>query len=319
MTANALKRLESTFPKVTADKVLYIKLGPGGVWESDCIRKSNTLRLGYETADLQLCLNSEWDKIKENYVNSGKSQIAASGYVTQIRYFFEASEDTIWITFYDNKLWWTKAKAGVVLNNDNIRERLCVSEWSDKDIEGNPLYMENITGNLLKTQGFRGTICTVEEEKYLLRKINAEKSKEVLETEDSYKNLKQNLCSLIQQLTWQDFEVLIDLIFTQAGWQRVSSVGKTAKTLDLDLKAPVTGEKCLVQVKSSTDNSELNKYLKDFSSMDQYHKFYYVYHTFKGTPPQKIDDNRMRLLSVNEIAELAIDSGLSKWVIAKVS
>ena len=233
--------------------------------------------------------------------------------------FFEASEDTIWITFFDNKLWWTKAKAEIVLNNDNTRGRACLSKWSDTDIEGNPLYMENISGNLLKTQGFRGTICTVEEEKYLLRKINAEKSKGVLETEDSYKNLKQNLCNLIQQLTWQDFEILIDLIFTQAGWQRVSSIGKTAKTLDLDLKAPVTGEKCLVQVKSSTDNTELAEYLEKFSSMDQYHKLYYVYHTFKGKLPQQIDDSRVRLLSVNEIAELAVDSGLSKWVISKVS
>ncbi|MDE0119852.1 MAG: restriction endonuclease, partial [Bdellovibrionales bacterium] len=287
--------------------------------ESDCIRKSNTLRLGYETADFQLCLNGEWNKVKDHYIKSGTKQKTASKYITQIRHFFEASEDTIWITFYDNKLWWTKAKAGVSLNNDNIRERSCISEWSDKDIEGNPLYMENISGNLLKTQGFRGTICTVEEEKYLLRKINAEKSKEVLETEDSYKSLQQNLCNLIQQLTWQDFEVLVDLIFTQAGWQRVSSVGKTAKTLDLDLKAPVTGEKCLVQVKSSTDSTELDKYLKDFSSMDQYHKFYYVYHTFKGTPSQKINDSKVRLLSANEIAELAIDSDLSKWIIAKVS
>ena len=318
MTANALK-LESTLPKVTADKVLYIKLGSGGNWELDCIRKSNTLRIGYKHADFQLCLNGEWDKIKDNYVKSGKSQIAASGYVTQARYFFEASEDTIWITFFDNKLWWTKAKAEVVLNEDNTKERSCISGWSDKDIDGNPLYMDNISGNLLKTQAFRGTICTVEEEKYLLRKINAEKSKKVLETEDAYKSLQHNLCNLIQQLAWQDFEVLVDLIFTQAGWQRVSSVGKTAKTLDLDLKAPVTGEKCLVQVKSSTDNNELDKYLKDFSSMDQYHKFYYVYHTFKGTPPTETSNSKVRLLSVNEIAELAIDSGLSKWIIAKVS
>ena len=88
MTANALKRLESTLPKVTADKVLYIKLGPGGVWESDCIRKSNTLRLGYETANFQLCLDGEWDKIKDHYIKSGTEQKTASGYVTQARYFF---------------------------------------------------------------------------------------------------------------------------------------------------------------------------------------------------------------------------------------
>ena len=52
--------------------------------------------------------------------------------------------------------------------------------------------------------------------------------------------------------------------------------------------------------------------------MDQYHKFYYVCHTFKDKP-QNINNNKIRLLFIEEIAGLAIDSGLSKWVIAKVS
>ena len=80
--------------------------------------------------------------------------------------------------------------------------------------------------------------------------------------------MKNCLCNLIKELTWQDFETLIDLIFTQAGWKRVSKVGKTAKTLDLDLEAPVTNEKCLVQIKSSSDNNQLRKYLREFKQMD---------------------------------------------------
>lgn len=127
------------------------------------------------------------------------------------------------------------------------------------------------------------------------------------------------MSNLIKELTWQDFEVLIDLIFTQAGWQRVSSVGKTIKTLDLDLKAPVTGEKCLVQIKSSSNNKELSEYLKRFESMDQYDKFYYVCHTFKGEPPKLESESRLKLMFVDQVAELAIDSGLSKWIISKVS
>ena len=253
LSEHPLKSFEQIAPnKVKADEVLFIKLGGGGEWESDCILKSNTLRLGFNEADFQSCLNGDWDKIKNDYFKSVKNKGVASGYVNQIKYFFQEPENTIWITFFNNKLWWTKAKTEVVLKKDGTKTRACLSKWSDKDIEGKTLFVENISGNLLKTQGFRGTICTVKIKDYLLRKINAEKSKTVLSTEESYKNLKNNLCELIKELTWQDFETLVDLIFTQAGWKRVSKVG-TAKTLDLDLKAPVTNEKCLVQIKSSSN------------------------------------------------------------------
>ena len=52
--------------------------------------------------------------------------------------------------------------------------------------------------------------------------------------------------------------------------------------------------------------------------MNVVHRFYYVCHTFKGKP-QNIIDDRIRLLLVEEIAGLVIDSGLSQWIISKVS
>ncbi|MCB9026376.1 MAG: hypothetical protein H6625_08670 [Bdellovibrionaceae bacterium] len=302
---------------VTTNKALFIKLGRGGIWEKDCIEKG-LLRLGYRESNFEACKDSDWKKVENDYLEEGKSKIAASGYVTQIKYFFEEPVDTLWITFFNNKLWWSKAEEKVVLEKDGTKIRKCISGWSDKDTNGNVLYMENISGKLLKTQGFRGTICTVEEQEYLLNKINARESKQVKETQGKYNSLKDCISNLIKELTWQDFEVLIDLIFTQAGWQRVSSVGKTAKTLDLDLKAPVTGEKCLVQIKSSSNVTELNSYLDTFESMDQYDKFYYICHSFKGKLPESLN-SRVKLMLVDEVSELAIDSGLSKWVIAKVS
>ena len=54
---------------------------------------------------------------------------------------------------------------------------------------------------------------------------------------------------------------------------------------------------------------------------DEAHKFFYVYHTFKGQSPNMNDNkiNGIKLLSVKEISKLAIDSGLSQWIIDKVS
>jgi hypothetical protein len=47
----------------------------------------------------------------------------------------------------------------------------------------------------------------------------------------------------------RDFETLVDLVFSTSGWRRQGVVGKTQKTLDLDLILPSTGERAFVQVK----------------------------------------------------------------------
>lgn len=124
---------------------------------------------------------------------------------------------------------------------DKTKTRPVIGQWSDKDINRNVLLAGNISGKLLKTQGFRGTICRVPEQKYAISKINCELIKEVIDVEHAMDILKSKLTLLIQNLQWKDFETLVDLIFRQAGWQRVGDKGKTQKTLDLELFAPVTG------------------------------------------------------------------------------
>ena len=305
--------------KITTNKVLFIKLGGQGKWESECIEKTNTLKLGFNESDFQACLKGDWDKVKDDYLKSSNNKSLATRTVNQIKSFFEEPEDTIWITFFKDKLWWTKAKARQITeveNGDKIRP--CLSKWSDKDIEGTTLDLDKISGKLSKTQGFRGTICQIHEKDYFLRKVNAEESEDVKATHNSYESLKENLCKLIKKLTWQDFELLTDLIFTHAGWKRVSVLGKNKKTIDLKLESPVTNEICAVQVKSRSDNNQLSDYLEESQSMDQCNKIFYVCHSFKGTP-QQINDDRVQLLLKDEIAKLAIDSGLSQWIISKVS
>jgi hypothetical protein len=146
-------------------------------------------------------------------------------------------------------------KPKITLLPDKTKTRPAIGRWSDKDNSSNAklLTAGNISGKLLKTQGFRGTICTVPAEKYALAKINGEQLQEVDEVVTSLNDLKENLALLIKHLQWKDFETLVDLIFRNAGWQKVGETGKTQKTLDLDLFAPVTGESAIVQIKSESD------------------------------------------------------------------
>jgi hypothetical protein len=88
-----------------------------------------------------------------------------------------------WITFYANKLWWCFSNPIITLLPDKTKTRPVIGKWSDKDINGNVLLASNLSGKLLMTQGFRGTICSVPERKYAIGKINCEQIKEVFEVE----------------------------------------------------------------------------------------------------------------------------------------
>jgi hypothetical protein len=306
--------------KIKTTRVLFIKLGGAGKYEKDCIEKDQTLRLGYGEVDHQLCINKDWTAVHNYFtiVENSKAFVATS-HSNQIKQFYEEDENTLWITFYANKLWWCFSKPEIKLLPDKTKTRPVIGEWSDKDINGNVLLASNISGKLLKTQGFRGTICRDPEENYALAKINCEQLKEVVEVEQAMGLLKIKLIFLIQHLQWKDFEILVDLIFRQAGWQRVGDKGKTQKTLDLELYAPVTGERAIVQIKSQSNLKEFEQYQDDFAKMNDYDKFFYVVHSDKGGLTNYENETDIKLYLVDKVTDLTIAAGLVEWVIKKTS
>lgn len=306
--------------KIGAKKVLFIKLGEGGEYERDCIEKAQTLRIGYSRVPHEICMKGDWKAVIDHFTQEEKTKpFVATSHSNQIKQFYEENEHTLWITFYANKLWWCFSKPEITLLSDKTKSRPVIGKWSDKDIKGKRLTADNISGKLLKTQGFRGTICSVPEEKYSLAKINGEQMNEVVEVEVAMNNLKDKLSHLIKHLEWKDFETLIDLIFRQAGWQRVGSTGKTQKTLDLDLFAPVTGERAIVQIKSQSDLKEFEEYQNKFAKMTGYDKFFYVVHTPKKDLFNYQNDSDTKLYFIGKVTELTISTGLVEWVIKKAS
>jgi hypothetical protein len=70
---------------------------------------------------------------------------------------------------YGRRLWWCFAKPGVRQDGEGSY-RETVNDWHDADIHGETLSTEKLSGNLLKVQAFRGTICEVIAFDYLRRK-----------------------------------------------------------------------------------------------------------------------------------------------------
>jgi len=119
---------------------------------------------------------------------------------------------------------------------------------------------------------------------------------------------------LMKLLEWRDFEVLVDLVFTTTGFRRVGVVGKTQKTLDLDLILPITDERAFVQAKSKTTSAELAEYVAKMEG-GPYNRMFYVFHSGNADT----DDPRVILLGPERLADLVVDAGLVSWLIRKVS
>ncbi|MCF7741797.1 restriction endonuclease [Aeromonas veronii] len=302
-------------------KIRYIKLGDGGKWEPYCIEEKQVLRLGYESPHHQESLAGDWDTVRNFWLSARKGNNgAASRDLNQIRDFYELSEADIWVTFYRRKMYWCHAHKEVYELEDGSRIRKVIGSWSCLDKNGSPLSIENIDGRITKVQGYRGTICGVELPEYLLRKINGEVQPEIQSTKEALEALKKNVEDLIKGLWWHDFELLVDLIFAQSGWQRISVLGKAEKDIDLDIFSPVSQRRAFVQVKSTTTADQIQNYREIFSQHHQYDEMYFVFHTFLGSLKNlSINDPRVTLWDISRVAELVINAGLIDWLLAKRS
>lgn len=306
--------------EIKTSKILYIKLGKEGNWEKECIEKTQTLHLGYRETNHAHCLKKNWDAVKKEFIEKQKTTLGtATNHTRQVREFYEADNSVLWITFYGNQLWWCFSEPTVTLLSDSTKTRPVIGKWSNKDIFGNNLNVDKLSGKLLKVQGFRGTICKINELNYILQKINGKELPEIIEAKKAVLILEKNIGQLIKLLQWKDFEILVDLIFTRAGWQRVGTVGKTEKTLDLDLLSPVTNERSMVQIKSTSNLKEFKEYSEAFKNMHGYSKLFFVVHTPDISLKNVASTDTIKLLILEHITKLAINAGLVEWIINKSS
>lgn len=306
--------------EIKPSEVRFIKLGEGGKWEASCI-ESNTIRLGYRSPHHEEALKGNWEILREYWLKerNGK-QGSASNSVKQIRDFYELDENCLWITFYKKRLYWCHAHTTVTEESDNSRTRKVIGQWCSTDIHGRPLRVENLDGRVTKVQGFRGTICSVDMQYYLIRKINGHTTDEVLSAKHALLKLRGEVQELIKGLWWHDFELLIDLIFSNSGWQRFSVLGKTEKDIDLDVYSPATQKRAFVQIKSSTSKSDFEFYLNAFHEYEQFDEMYFIYHTCDHDLSTSVGQHRhIHLWDLSRIAALVVNSGLVEWLINKRS
>lgn len=301
----------------------YIKLGVGGGWEKLCLREG-TLRFGYWEVPQSFSANSDKKVIAALYKNLERKAGAASNHARQVMDFYAAGPETLWITFADGFLWWAQARQAVeFIGNDpakypdGSRLKRTLNGWSRTTLSGKPLLISELSGKLTRSASYRQTICEIKGEafKYLLHKLQDQDLPAVKETKATKARMVKAIESLIQLLTWQDFELFVDLLFTSSGWRRVSVLGGTQKTTDMELILPLTNERAFVQVKSETSQQALDHYIEEFGSMSA-DRIFYVYHSSAGK--LKTSDADISLMGPDRLAESALRAGLVDWLMEKV-
>jgi len=304
---------------INPTNVYYIKLGRSGKWEKDCLEVSQTVRIGYREVPDDLCRKGLWGEVQKIQRGFRKSVGAATRDTNQIRDFYESDEEVLWITFWGGRLYWCFSKPDITTLPDNSKSRPVIGSWSSSDISGKPLKKTQLSGALLSVEGFRGTICRVKQTHYLVEKINGVIHPEIENTNFAKAEFVGKIEELIRKLTWQDFELLTDLLFNQAGWQRMGTLGKTQKTIDLDLYSPISDEQILVQVKSSANLSDFRKFREDLGNFQDYKRAYFLVHTPSNDLKQSKSQELTDLWLLNDIARRVVMFGLAEWVINKVS
>ncbi|MDN2677678.1 restriction endonuclease [Janthinobacterium sp. SUN033] len=302
----------------------FIKLGEQGYWEKSCI-EDGTLRLGYESPHHTESLAGDWGTVQDFWLTvriGDHKEATVKRDINQVKDFYELDSNSLWFTFYNRKLWWCFAQPEVTELEDMSRIRKTLNGWSCTDLKGRELTVQNLDGRVTTVQGFRGTICSLRPElhEYLTSKINGATTKDVDDALAHLISLTESMKLLVQGLWWKDFELLTDLIFSQAGWQRTSELGKTQKSIDLDMLSPVTGRRAYVQVKSSANIAMLNASIDEFKAMEAFDELFFVAHTTdRGIQEFTTEDQRIHVMDLDRIANLVINSGLVRWLINKRS
>lgn len=311
--------------KIQFDKAYYIKLGERGAWEEDSIN-TGKIRIGWSDTKLEDIQKGNWDKIKkeiqEDFRDRNKKKGATQDF-NALKNIYDADSNTVFVTFHSSKLWWCRVKDEARkerIKEDNLSKyREVDGKWSDQDVVEKVLLSNQIPGNVSQLQRFPATCCKVGEIDHLRRLINAEHSPEYKSISEAKKELISRVGAGIKLLHWKDFEILVDLVFSQAGWRRVSVLGETMKFFDLVLEEPITNDLYGVQIKSAATSGDFKNYAERFTN-GEFKRLYFVVHS---TDDEKLSENskdykHVELIFADELAKMVVDGGLVGWLMEKI-
>lgn len=305
-------------PKMLPPPMRYIKLGPGGAWSKRAFA-NDELPFCHQELPHELALSGDEAEMAAYMVSIGKDRGTATSTARKVKTFYTLGSDAIWVAFADGKMWWVKAEPGVSWLGGSTayasRTRKTVGKWSCKDINGNTLFLSDISSRLTKVSSTQNSMCRLPDEDYAWRKISGLTDPAVEQADEARQAVVAAILKIIANLHWADFETLTNLLLARSGWNRISGLGGTMKDADLEVEQSVTRERALVQVKSSSNQKELDAYIDIFDGNENWSRMIYVCHSPKG----RLLSNRSDVLiwAKEDLADIIFRQGLFDWLVAK--
>ena len=139
--------------------------------------------------------------------------------LTRIRHFRRIADDTLWITLSGGFYGWCSREDGRQVACRRQRNLSRVRQRMAKNRHCGRASTEKLSGNLLRGEGFRGTYCDVKAFDGSKRKINNRLLPEVEVATKAENQMVERILPLMRPLSWQDFELLVDLA-SNSGWRR---------------------------------------------------------------------------------------------------
>lgn len=311
---DALNNITGTKPEVR-----YIKLGPNNCWARDAFRRGE-LPFSFREVPHELALTRDENAITAHLVAQGKAAGAARNAARQVCTFYSLDETAIWITFADGLMWCTSAEPEVIWlgeSGDYAPRMRKATGWSSANRFDVPFVMSGLSSRLTKVASAQATICRVEAEDYVLRKIWSVREPAVLQAEDAQQAVMAAIDELIRHLHWSDFETLIDILLARGGWSRVSDLGGNMKDADMLVEQAITGELAIIQVKSASNQTELQHYLDVYDNNPGWSLLIYACHSPSGTlsAPNRPD---VRIWARAELSRMVLRYGMFDWLVARV-
>jgi len=307
--------------KIEFENVYYLKLGKEGIWEKN-LKGSNKARIGWSDIDIQDIQKNNWSKIKQkvetDFFERNKKNGATQDF-NALKTFCHATDKDVFITFSKGMLYWCILDNNEIQKDELSKFRTLSRNWQNTDIKGKELHINSISGKITKTQGYRATLCKIEEKDAIRRIINGEINPIAEQIQKKEMELRDLLVESFSDLYWKDCEILTDLIFIQSGWRRISLVGESMKFMDMELENSITKERYQVQVKNAAGKKEFEDYANEFSEQDYSKLFFVTFNPKLSLINYQNDFQNIQLLVGEKLAELIIHLGLTKWVIDKLT
>jgi|SRR5579862_855614 len=306
------------------NSVRYVKNGRGGRWWK-CAQANGQIHAGWKSIPDELILKKDFSGIEQRLKGQYGERRGAKQDFNQIRYLLEAPSKHVWVTFEDDFMWWCTVHDDVIMNPEGESSTTghflltCSRPWSNVSLTRRQLAISELPGTVTSTAGFRATVCIPKDWEAILRLIKGETDKDAINSADRRRDYEIAVHKIVQRLSPQDFETLIDLILARTGWERIATLGGVREGVDVEAENPASNEIAFVQVKSSADQRVLNDYIERFQTRrERYARMIFAVHSPRGLlkPPH---ETAVQVWTGERVSELVVRLGLGKWVESRLS